>query len=49
VNRGSDEPWFQVTLLWQAQQYHSGQNSTLGIRGTAMRRKTKKDKYWKIE
>jgi hypothetical protein len=37
-------PWFQVALLWQAGQYHSGQNITLATRGTAMTMKTNNDK-----
>jgi hypothetical protein len=37
----SDHTWFQVVLLWQAGQYHSGQHITLGTGGAAIRMKTK--------
>jgi hypothetical protein len=36
--------WFQVALLWQAGQYHSGQNITLATRGTTMTMKTNNNK-----
>jgi len=39
---GNDDPWFQVALLWQAEQYRNGQRNTPATRGT---RRIKKQNY----